>query len=43
MTETPDEPLGDDEIETTPGAGGSGTTGDADGTDGDATRHHRRR
>jgi hypothetical protein len=36
MSETPDEPLGDDEIETS-SAGGSGTTGDADGTDGDAT------
>ena len=35
MSETPDQPLGDDELQTTPGADGdSGSTGDADGTDG---------
>ena len=37
MTTTPDEPLNDDDMETTTGAGVTGPTGDADGTDGDAT------
>ena len=38
MTETPQSPLGDDDMTTEPIAGsGPGVTGDADGTDGDAT------
>ena len=42
MTTTPDEPLNDDDMETTTGAGVTGPTGDADGTDGDATTRRRR-
>ena len=34
MTTPTDEPLGDDEIETTTGGGATGPSGDADGTDG---------
>jgi hypothetical protein len=37
MTTTPDEPLNDDDMETTAGAGSDRPTGDADGTDGDTT------
>jgi hypothetical protein len=37
MTTTPDEPLRDDDMETTGGAGVTDPTGDADGTDGDTT------
>ena len=38
MTETPDQPLGDDDMTTEPTASsGPGVGGDADGTDGDAT------
>jgi hypothetical protein len=37
MTTTPDEPLRDEDMETTGGTASTGPLGDADGTDGDAT------
>ena len=45
MTTTPDEPLGDDEMDTTAGGAEAVPGGDADGTDGgdgDDRRHRRR-
>lgn len=37
MTETPEEPLSDDDMSTSPAGGSQPGLGDADGTDGDAT------
>ncbi|RHW28188.1 hypothetical protein D0Z08_04165 [Nocardioides immobilis] len=37
MTETPEEPLSDDDMTTSPAGGSEPGLGDADGTDGDAT------